>query len=137
MVEPGVFSVEQVVRLVVDAIDERKGEDLVILRMSEVLPITDYFVIATGRNSRHVDSLAELVSKRVKERGLRIHHSSGFETMNWVLLDMGFLVVHLFQPATREYYDLELKWADAGKAPPESLPECPPLPADPTGGPPA
>jgi ribosome-associated protein len=135
MVETGVLSVEQVVRLVVDAIDERKGEDLVILRMSEVLPITDYFLIATGRNGRHIDSLAELISKRVKERGLRVHHTSGLETMNWVLLDMGFLVVHLFQPAPREYYDLELKWADAEKVAPDSLPACPPPAVSPAGSP--
>ncbi|MCU0727699.1 MAG: ribosome silencing factor [Planctomycetes bacterium] len=126
MVDPVTLTVEQVVRLVVDAVDERKGEDLVILRMSEVLPITDYFVIATGRNNRHVDSIADLVEKRLKERGLPVQHASGRETMNWVLLDLGWVVVHLFQPAVREYYDLELKWADAEKVSPESLPACPP-----------
>ncbi len=126
---PALLSVEEAVRVAVTAIDERKGEGIAVLRMVEVLPITDYFLIATGRNQRHVDALAELVEKRLKERKFRLQHASGRETMNWVLLDYGPIVVHLFQPTAREFYDLETRWADAERVDLASLPQVAPLPA--------
>jgi ribosome-associated protein len=110
-----------VARLASAAILERKGEDLVVLRMDEVLPIVDYFVIATGRNVRHVDSMCELVEKRLKDARVPRLNRTGREAKTWVLLDYGTVVVHLFQPEFREYYDLELLWADAENVPLEDL----------------
>jgi ribosome-associated protein len=71
------------------------------------------------------------VEQRVKRRGHRVLHAAGRESLTWVLLDLGDIVVHAFLPATREYYDLEMRWADADKVPRESLPEVPPLPEPP------
>jgi ribosome-associated protein len=100
-------------RLVASLLSERKGEDIVVLRMTDVLPLTDYFVIATGRNARHVDALREHVEIEVKKRGVhRINHA-GVDGKVWILLDYGGVVVHVFQPQAREHYDLELLWADA------------------------
>jgi ribosome-associated protein len=81
--------------------------------MDEVLPITDYFVIATGRTKRHVDALLEIVEKRMKELGFYPSNRSGKDAGNWILLDYGWIVVHIFRTDEREYYDLEMLWADA------------------------
>ena len=104
-------------RLVASLMLDMKGEDVVMLEMSDVLPITDYFVICTGKNSRHVDSVIEVVGKQLKDRGLLPANRSGLESSRWVLLDYGTVVVHAFQPAEREFYDLELLWGDAVRIP--------------------
>ena len=112
-------SSEELARLVASLMLERKGEDVVMLRMSEVLPITDYFVLGTGRNSRHVDSIVEIVSLELKKLGLLPANRSGMESSRWVLLDYGAVVAHVFQPTEREFYDLELLWGDAERFPVE------------------
>ena len=108
--------------LVVSLLTERKGEDIAVLKMDEVLPITDWFVVATGRNRRHVDALTEHVLVSLKARGIHARNRSGKDTGRWVLLDFGWVVVHLFQPEERDYYDLEMLWADAEKVDPASMP---------------
>ncbi|MEN8148631.1 MAG: ribosome silencing factor [Planctomycetota bacterium] len=113
---------DQLAGLVVSLLTERKGEDIVVLKMDEVLPITDWFVVATGRNRRHVDALTEHVLVSLKARGVHARNRSGKDTGRWVLLDFGWVVVHLFQPEEREYYDLEMLWADAGKVDLASMP---------------
>ncbi|MHB8465025.1 MAG: ribosome silencing factor [Acidimicrobiales bacterium] len=92
----------------------KKGDDVLILEVGEVLAITDSFVIASAPNERLVRAIAEEVEKRVKEEGgpgpLRIE---GLREGEWVLLDYGDFVVHLFREDTRRFYDLERLWADA------------------------
>lgn len=116
---------DQLAGLVVSLLTERKGEDIAVLKMDEVLPITDYFVLATGRNRRHVDAMTQHVLKEVKSRGQLAQNRSGEDAKTWVLIDFGWVVVHIFQPEEREYYDLELLWADAEVVEPSTLP-CPP-----------
>jgi len=113
---------DQLAGLVVSLLTERKGEDIVVLKMDEVLPITDYFVVATGRNRRHVNALIEHVLITLKARGVLAQNRSGKDTGKWVLLDYGWLVVHVFQPEEREYYDLEMLWADADNIPLSEMP---------------
>ena len=113
---------DQLAGLVGSLLTERKGDDIVVLKMDEVLPITDWFVVATGRNRRHVDALTEHVLVSLKARGVLAKHRSGKDTGRWVLLDFGWVVVHLFQPEEREYYDLEMLWADADKVDPTAMP---------------
>jgi ribosome-associated protein len=104
---------ETLARLAASLLVERKGEDVVVLEMAEVLPLTDYFVIATGGSARHVDALCEAVEMGLKAEGFYAEHRSGRETKTWILLDYGWVVVHIFQEEAREYYDLELLWGDA------------------------
>lgn len=80
-----------------------------------MLVITDIFVIATGTSRRHVLSLAEEVIDQLKATDRRPLRKEGFEDGQWVLLDYGDVVVHLFDAPTRSYYDLERLWADAGR----------------------
>ncbi len=89
------------------------GEDVVVLDVSELLWICDLFLIATGRTDRRVKTLAEEVIHRLAEEGRRPLRTEGLRDARWVLLDYGDVVVHLFQPEVRGYYELERLWGDA------------------------
>jgi ribosome-associated protein len=110
---PAPESTAELAHFIAELLRERKGEEISILGMEEVLPVADYFVIGTGRNARHVDSMVEYVEKRLKELRIPILNRSGKDTSWWVLLDLGAIVVHVFRREAREYYDLEMLWADA------------------------
>ncbi len=96
------------------AISDKKGFDVLLLDVSDLVVVTDIFLIATGTSSRHVKTLVEEVERVLKEdadrRPLR---REGVEYAKWVLLDYGDFVVHAFDRETRDYYALELLWANA------------------------
>lgn len=96
------------------AIDDKKGLDIAVLDISELLVVTDIFVIASGTSNRHVRSLADEVEGKLKaELSRRPLRREGREHSRWVLLDYGDLVIHVFDQETRDYYQLERLWADA------------------------
>ena len=99
---------------VADILDGRKASDISVLDVADVLQITEIFVIATGTSNRQVRALADEVIDVARDtydrRALR---KEGTDEGEWVLLDFGDIVVHVFQPDTREFYDLERLWADA------------------------
>lgn len=96
------------------AIDDKKGLDVAVMDVSDHLVITDVFVMATGTSRRHVRSLSETVAEKLRDdldrRPLR---KEGVDEGNWILLDYGDIVVHLFDQETRDFYDLERLWGDA------------------------
>lgn len=96
------------------AIDDKKGLDIQLLDVSELLVVTDVFVIASGTSNRHVRSLADDVEGKLKADMARLPlRREGREYSTWVLLDYGDMVVHVFDQETRDYYQLERLWADA------------------------
>ncbi|MDQ3642504.1 MAG: ribosome silencing factor [Actinomycetota bacterium] len=96
------------------AASAKGGEDTVIIEVGLVLAITDAFVITSGRNGRQVKTIAEEVEARLKaEGGIKPIRVEGLGDSQWILLDYGDLVVHVFLDETREYYDLERLWSDA------------------------
>ncbi len=93
------------------AIDEKKGSDIVIQDVSELLNITDYFVICTAANNRRVDAIAEAVEEQLyKEAEVKPASIEGLDSSKWVLMDYGNIVVHIFQPQDRDFYRLEQLW---------------------------
>ncbi|MDH3500014.1 MAG: ribosome silencing factor [Acidimicrobiia bacterium] len=104
-----------------DAIADKKGEDILLLDVSELVVVTDVFVIASGTSTRHVKSLIEEVEFRLK-KGMdrRVIRREGEDFGKWVLLDYGDIVVHVFDRETRDYYELERLWADAPRTEVES-----------------
>ena len=96
-----------------DAIADKKGENVLILDLSQLLVVTDIFVIASGTSTRHVKSLASDAEDALREIDRKPIRREGTDYGEWVLLDFGDLVLHLFEAETREYYDLERLWADA------------------------
>lgn len=106
--------VRQWARTAAQAASAKGGEETVIIEVGEVLAITDAFVITSGRNSRQVKTIAEEVEARLKaDGGIRPLRVEGLGDTQWILMDYGDLVVHVFLDETRDYYDLERLWSDA------------------------
>ena len=96
--------------------DDKQGTDTVVLEVSSVLAITDYFVITSGRNARQVRTIAEEVERAVRDAGgPGPRRVEGLSDLTWVLLDYGDLVVHVFDDETRRFYDIERLYRDVPK----------------------
>ena len=100
-------------RLAVDAINDLKGQQVVILDLRGLNDATDFFVIASGTSDAHVRGIADSVIEKLGRKGVRAHHVEGVSGGRWVLLDFVDFVVHLFHPETRSFYQLERLWSDA------------------------
>lgn len=101
------------VREAVSAADDRKAMDLKVLQLEKVTDFADYFMICSGTSERQVQAIADAVQERLRERRVRPLHVEGYNRAQWVLLDYGDLVVHVFQEEPRRYYALERLWGDA------------------------
>jgi ribosome-associated protein len=104
---------EALTALVIDALDDLKAVNPVTLDVRELSNVMDYLVICSGTSSRHVKSLADNVSRKAKEAGQMPLGVEGEDAGEWVLVDLGDVVVHVMQPATRDFYDLERLWVSA------------------------
>jgi len=100
-------------RLAADAIADKKGQGIVLLEVGDLFVITDVFVIASGTSRPHVQTLADRVEELLKEAGRSPLRDEGRTEAEWVLLDYGDVMVHIFQQPARDYYDLERLWRDA------------------------
>jgi ribosome-associated protein len=98
--------------LVVDALEELKAKDVVTLDVSRLTSVTDLMVVASGTSTRHVAALANNVVDKAKAQGLQPLGVEGQAGADWVLVDLGDLVVHVMLAETRQLYDLERLWAD-------------------------
>lgn len=98
---------------VMQAAEDKQGEDVVVLDVRELTLVTDYFVLITGRSVIHVDTLAEAITEQLASRGVPLLHREGRHRAHWVLLDYGDVVVHILTPEERQYYNLERLWGDA------------------------
>ncbi len=96
--------------LVVDALEDLKGVDVVVLQVSALTDLTDFMVVATGRSHRHVKALVDQVVEAARDHDLRPLGIEGRENHEWVLVDLGAVVVHVMRATTREFYDLERLW---------------------------
>jgi ribosome-associated protein len=103
----------QRVREAVAAAEDRKALDLKVLHLQQVSDFTDYFLICSGSSERQVQAIADAVQERLRANGVRPLHVEGYNRGQWVLLDYGDLVVHVFQEEPRRFYALERLWGDA------------------------
>jgi ribosome-associated protein len=99
------------------AADDKSGEDLVALDVSGPLPLTDVFLLVTGRNERNVQSIAGEVEDKLNDAGVKTLRREGRAEGRWVLMDFGDLVVHVFHEDDRMYYSLERLWKDCPALP--------------------
>ena len=95
----------------INSLEDDKAEDIVSIDLQGKSSVSDFMVIATGRSNRHVGSIADHLVKKLKELGLQNVRVEGLKTCDWVLLDAGDVVVHLFRSEVRSFYDLEKMWS--------------------------
>ena len=104
-----------IVRLILDALDNGKALDTVVLDVEKISSFTDFMVVSSGQFSKAVKSLIRRVRDTLSERRLRPIGVEGEKTGDWVLLDYGEVMVHIMQPSAREFYQLERLWGELGK----------------------
>ena len=101
------------VREAVEAADDRKAIALKVLHLEKISDFTDYFLICSGSSERQVQAIADAVQERMRNGKVRPLHVEGYNRAQWVLLDYGDFVVHIFQEEPRRFYSLERLWGDA------------------------
>jgi len=114
MDESEALMVNEKKQLIVEAIKEKKGHQIVTINLSEVEnSICEYFIICHGESLTQVGAIVESIEKKLKEEGrIRAHHVEGLQNSQWVLLDYFDILVHVFQEEYRSFYKLEELWAD-------------------------
>ncbi len=96
---------------ILTSLDDDKAEDIVTIDLDGRSSLADAIVIANGRSARHVSSIAEHLARRLKEAGYGTRPVDGLQSGDWVLVDAGDVIVHIFRPEVRNYYDLEGMWS--------------------------
>lgn len=99
------------------AASDKKALDLVVLDLRPVATFTDYFVITSGTNVRQVQAIADEITERLKREGTRAERIEGYRTAEWVLVDYGDFIVHIFEEKARRFYDLERLWREGVRVP--------------------
>jgi len=102
---------DQLLKLIEQVLDDGKAEDVVVIDLDGKSSIADYLVIASGRAARHVSALADQVLRVAKEAGMGRVATEGLSSGDWILVDAGDIIVHLFRPEVREFYNLEKIWS--------------------------
>lgn len=108
-------------KIVYQALDEKKGEDIRIIEISRISIMADYFIIANGTNLSQVQAMVENVREKMHQAGFEIKRVEGNRSSTWILLDYGDVVVHVFDKEDRLFYDLERIWSDGRQISPEDL----------------
>ncbi len=104
--------------IAVEAIEELKGRDVRFLDVRSLTPLTDYMLIVTGTSNRHVKSIADNLVMKAKQSGYQPAGVEGLDQAEWVLVDLGGVVVHIMQAQTRAFYQLEKLWMNDGDTDP-------------------
>lgn len=107
---------EELKNLVVNALEDLKADNIVVLDVKDKTSVTDYMVIASGTSNRHVKSLANNLVTEIKDAGGKPLGVEGADASDWVLVDLGEVVVHVMLPASRTFYDLEGFWENGPDA---------------------
>lgn len=94
-------------------LDKKKANEVKVLKVRDLTVLTDYFVIASGSSSTQVKALAEEAEFQLEQQGIKPLRTEGYDSKSWILLDYGTVIVHVFYPEARDFYDLEHLWADA------------------------
>lgn len=102
-----------VVKKIIEFLDERKAEDVVMLDLRELSNIADYFIIATGANKPHLKAMHDGLQRLFKDGGFKGYHKAGVPDSGWMIMDYHGVMVHVFERELREFYDLEKLWKDA------------------------
>ena len=106
---------KEMVKLAYQALSDKKGEDIKIIDIQSVSVLADYFIIADGSNPNQVQAMADNVEEKLGKAGFAPKSVEGYQTANWILMDYGDVIVHVFDRQNRLFYDLERIWRDGKK----------------------
>lgn len=109
-VSPAPSAADETLNLILSRLEDMKAEETVTIDLRGKSAFSDYMVVTTGRSNRHVGAVAENVAKGLKETGVKGIHIEGLPNCDWVLIDSGDVIVHVFRPEVREFYNLERLW---------------------------
>ena len=112
---------KEIARLVIDALEDKKAEDIKVIDISQLTVIADYFIIAGGSNRSQIQALSDNVAEKLGRVGHPLKQMEGYDTANWVLMDFGDVIVHVFDKENRLLYDLERIWRDGRQIAREDL----------------
>lgn len=104
------LSANRLLNIILKSLDDNQAGDVISVDLHEKSDIADFMVVASGRSSRHVGSLGTKLREDLAKHGLKNVHMEGFPNCDWVLVDAGDVMIHLFKPEVREYYNLEKMW---------------------------
>ena len=107
---------DKTLQLILSRLDDMKAEETVTIDLRGKSAYSDYMVVTSGRANRHVGAIAENLAKALKENGITNIHVEGMPNCDWVLIDSGDVIVHVFRPEVREFYNLERLWTRAPTA---------------------
>ncbi len=102
----------EMAKLAIEALEDKKAEDIKVIDISEVSVLADYFIIAGGSNRSQIQALSENVEEKLGRAGFPVKQTEGYDTANWILQDFGDVIVHIFDKENRLLYDLERIWRD-------------------------
>ncbi len=109
--------VEKLLDLVETTLEDDKAEQVVVIELTGKTEIADYLVVASGTSQRHVSAMSDHLHRSIKAAGVKSVAIEGHQQCDWVLLDAGDIIVHLFRPEVREFYNLEKIWTTPGDVP--------------------
>ena len=102
----------EMAKLAVSMLEDRKASDVKVINIEKISSLADYFIIASGSNRNQVQAMADNVEEALEKEGIRPKSIEGYQTANWILMDYGDIVLHLFDEENRLFYDIERIWRD-------------------------
>ena len=114
-------TVKKMAGIVIQALEDKKAEEIRVIDISQVSVLADYFIIANGTNISQIQALADEVEEKLGRAGYPLKQIEGYDHANWVLLDFGDIIIHIFDKENRLFYDLERIWRDGKTIEPDTL----------------
>lgn len=106
------YTSKEIAKTAIEALEDKKGEDIRIIDISQISTLADYFIIASGSNRNQVQALCDNVEEKLGKMGVSHKQCEGYDNANWILLDYRDIVIHIFDQENRFFYDLERIWRD-------------------------
>lgn len=103
---------KEMAKLAIQALEDKKAEDVKVIDISDISTIADYFIIASGKNHSQIQAMCDNVEETLGRAGVEMKQTEGYKSANWILMDYGDIIVHIFDTENRLFYDLERIWRD-------------------------
>ncbi len=106
------MTAKELAKIAVNALEDRKAEDVTVIDISEISPIADYFIIANGTNQNQLQAMRDAADEAHYKAGVKVQQAEGNQNSTWILMDYGDIIIHIFSKEDRLFYDLERTWRD-------------------------